>query len=82
MKKTYRKPLLVVERFAFSQTIANSCGDNVNIGEPTQGSKESCGWDIYGTKVFLDNLICDFPTEEFGGICYNAPEYGFNVFSS
>lgn len=82
MKKAYKKPLLIVERFSFSQNIANICGDNVNIGEPTQGSKETCGWDMYGTEIFMDPHICDLPTEELGGICYNAPEYGFNVFSS
>jgi hypothetical protein len=74
--------MLVIERFAFSQTIANGCGENVEIGEPTLASKEACGWDLFGTEIFMHDYICDFPTEELGGICYNAPEYGFNVFSS
>ncbi len=82
MKKSYKKPMLIVERFTFSQTIANMCGENLDFGQPTHETKETCGWDMFGTEVFMDDSVCDFPTEEFGGICYNAPEYGFNVFSS
>ena len=82
MKKTYKKPLLVVERFAFSQNIANICGDRVSLGSPNLASKETCGWDVFGSELFQSSYICDIPTEDLEGVCYNAPEGGYNIFGS
>lgn len=83
MKKTYRKPMLVVERFALSQTIAISCGKNVGVGKPNFESKEKCGWLIEGYEIFADMSVCDNPSEFFEGlICYNAPKGGLNIFAS
>ena len=83
MKKPYKKPVLCIERFTLTQTIAHNCGSNLDFGMGTMKDKTSCGWEIVpGTVIFLDWPICTIPTEEFDGICYNAPEGGYNVFNS
>ena len=82
MKRAYAKPVLCIERFTLTQTIARNCGDNLDFSMATHTTKESCGWDIGGIEIFVDSYICDFPVREWDGVCYNAPAGGFNVFSS
>lgn len=83
MKKVYEKPSLYVERFMLTQSIASGCSpSNPDFGVPTQTSQEVCGWDIYGIEIFADYNICDFPTEYFEGVCYNAPAGGFIAFTA
>lgn len=83
MKKVYEKPALYIERFTLAQTIASGCSpSNPDFGMPTQNSKEVCGWDIYGIEIFTNPIICDFPTEELSGVCYNAPDGGFSAFTA
>ena len=82
MKKVYEKPALYIERFMLTQSIASGCTpSNPDYGIPNQNSKEVCGWDIYGFEVFKDGNICDFPTDYFEGICYNAPYGGMTAFA-
>ena len=54
----------------------------LDFGEATQDSKEVCGWVIGNVEIFADLSICDNPSDYFEFICYNAPEGGFNIFSS
>lgn len=82
MKKSYEKPVLYIERFTLTQTIAHNCGENLNIGTATMTTKETCGWDVGPYEIFMDAQICDRPTKHFDGVCYNAPAGGYNVFNS
>lgn len=84
MKKAYQKPMLIVERFTLSQTIAHNCGKNLDFSMATHATIETCGWDVGGIEIFIDPMICDQPLEEdmFDFACYNAPEGGYNVFHS
>lgn len=83
MKKAYEKPLLYIERFTLTQTIAHNCGENLDFTMGTYATKETCGWDVGGIIIFMEgNPGCLFPTKEFGGVCYNAPGGGYNVFNS
>ena len=82
MKRVYEKPVLYIERFTLTQSIAHNCGYNLDFSMGTEKTKESCGWQVGAIEVFMDPMICDLPTEEFGGICYNAPAGGNNVFNS
>ena len=83
MKKVYEKPALYIERFMLTQSIASGCSpSNPDFGMPNQNSKEVCGWDIYGIEIFMDNNICDWPIEEFQGVCYNAPSGGMTAFAT
>ena len=82
MKRAYEKPALYIERFTLTQTIAHNCGDNLDFSMGTAKTKESCGWQVGTTEIFMDPNICEFPTEYFGGVCYNAPDGGYNVFNS
>lgn len=82
MKRVYGKPVLCIERFTLSQTIAHNCGENLDFSMATHGTKETCGWDIDGNEIFMNPLICDWPVKEWEGVCYNAPAGGLNVFNS
>lgn len=82
MKKAYTKPVLIVERFTLSQTIAHNCGKNLDFSMATLANKKDCGWNIGGIEVFMDTTICDVYVEEIDGVCHNAPEGGYNVFNS
>ena len=90
MKKTYVKPALVMESFMLSQNIAYNCGvpgGGTDLGSPTQGSKEICGWeDPLGRVFWLDsnNACTTTVNEDFtnGAVCYNNPGGGFTIFGS
>ena len=83
MKRVYEKPVLYIERFTLTQSIAHNCGDNLDFGMGTLKTKESCGWDVGGVVIFVEgNENCIFPTEYLEGVCYNAPDGGYNVFNS
>lgn len=83
MKKAYKKPVLLVECFTLSQTIAHNCGENLDFSMGTLKTKESCGWKIAeGTVLFIDRTNCNLIMDYFLGVCYNAPAGGFNIFQS
>ena len=82
MKRAYEKPVLYIERFTLTQTIAHNCGENLDFSMGTEKTKESCGWQVGAVEIFMDPTICDFPTEVFEGVCHHAPADGRNVFNS
>ena len=86
MKKTYKEPMMIVERFTLSQTIATGCGDLEQYGSPTLTRRANCAWDFFGaTTIFLEgNEQCLLQVEDgaFEGLCYNAPSAGLNLFHS
>lgn len=88
MKQNYIKPMIVIERFGLTQSVATGCGAAASntLGNPTQWSKSSCAWEVGGLLIFLDtmNVCADFKVkedEEVFGACYNNPE-GSMIFSS
>lgn len=82
MKKQYKKPVFCIERFVLTQTIAHNCGENLDFSMGTLKDKNSCGWIVGGIELFINPTICDYPMDEFLGVCYNAPAGGYNVFQS
>jgi hypothetical protein len=85
MKKAYKKPMMIVEWFTLSQTIATGCGENAfNWGTPKHERKAVCAWDLNdtGMLIFQDPNICELASEDWGVVCYNAPADGNNVFHS
>lgn len=74
-----------MEEFSLSEHIAY-CGALHNgnpFGEPALKSKDSCGWKVpvWGV-IFTAKPTCDKVTQEYQGICYNAPSEGNMVFGS
>ena len=82
MKKAYNKPLLIVERFALSQTIATGCGENVE-GKPLNTRTYNCAWDMGGVIILQTTEICrDNASDVWEIACYNAPEPSMSIFHS
>ena len=90
MSKKYNKPILQIEYFALSQSVALGCGAphwDEMMGGPAHWSKKTCGWrDDLGTVYWLDTTICETETpidySPIEGVCYNEPNGGYPVFSS
>jgi len=86
MKKTYKKPIAIIENFSLATSIAGDCETKTNMP-----SNNSCGLDFSGVTVFMqdmggcaggievDNLGGD---GEFNGICYHVPTGDNNLFNS
>ena len=83
MKANYTKPMLAVEFFSLTQTVARDCGgsipkDQLNFGDPNQ-----CAWDLGGgMTVFTVPPNCKINGENMGYGCYNKPSEGNYVFRS
>lgn len=91
MKQKYEKPMILIERFTMTQSIAGMCsiGDSDEWGMPNSTSKDTCGWtmpDGY-TTIWTSSVgngcgIAMGPEDEFMGVCYNNPDGGLTVFGS
>ena len=91
MKKAYIKPVVYMEKFDLSQSIAAGCGavaGGSSLGKPAHWSKETCGWNLgnmilwaESTGNCTDIIEIDEPVENIG-ICYNNPSGGSSIFSS
>lgn len=85
MKQKYTKPVLVIESFTLSQSIAHNCGKNLDFTQATTKTVETCGWNtgFPNEIVFMvPNNGCNVEDEDFDGVCYNNPSAGINVFNS
>lgn len=88
MKEMYVKPLICVESFALTQTIARSCGDThqSTLGQSKHADENTCAWDIGGYTIFYDATYCEDddpgPIDEIEGYCYNNPDGGVTLFAS
>lgn len=88
MKKTYTKPRVAIENFVLTQNIAVSCGykDEDFLGWPTQGDKESCGWNNgIGEVYWTEKPACSgnySPDLVIGEVCYNSPAGVATIFAS
>ena len=81
MKNTYTKPILVMESFVMSQSIAHNCGDSLDFSQATLKYKSTCGWDSGVGIVFTEtNTVCKLVDGE--AVCYNNPDGGINIFNS
>ena len=86
MKKTYKKPMMIVERFTLSQTIATGCGDLEQYGSPTLTRMANCAWDFNGAfLLFLEgnnNCVHQIEDGTIDGLCYNGPSPSMSLFHS
>ena len=93
MKAKYTKPVLHMETFSLSQSVATNCGaaHSSTLGGPTWGDATNCVWKLSEYETyFLMGSSCtiEFTSEEantpgiFENMCYNNPTPGQSIFSS
>ena len=86
MKQTYSKPVLNIEDFKLSQTVAWGCGGEIDYENVNFNSHEYCGYRFDdGTVYFIDKKVCNDTTlgdSILGVVCYNNPEGGYALFRS
>ena len=89
MKEIYTKPVLHIETFRLSQSIANSC--NVppavqsTVSRANMWYRSTCGWAVGDTVMWLEGTACNYPLgvdDEVNGYCYNNPSAGLSIFHS
>lgn len=82
MKKTYSKPVIVLESFSMSTSIAAGCEAIIDTSLGGQ-----CGLDFGKYTVFLEDVNgCDREVidgnNEFNNLCYHVPTSDNNLFNS
>lgn len=93
MKKTYVKPIVTFESFAFSSNIAAGCsainGIQAESSSPpcaaygTQSSPENgCLFINGGAILFLDAPCVDIPQDDKHDTCYHVPTDATRMFMS
>ena len=90
MKQVYTKPVLMMETFNLTQTIAAGCGAAAGgntLGRPAQWSKSTCGWDLGNEILWAENTDANCNSylsvdEDVNGLCYNNPGGGNSIFGS
>ena len=83
MKANYTKPLLNVELFSLTQSIARDCADNIPKEQFNFNDPGRCAWDLGGGHtVFIDEKVCNINGEDMGYGCYNNPSEGNYIFRS
>lgn len=90
MKQLYTKPVLMMEHFTLTQTVASGCGavpGGNTTGRPAHWSKSTCGWEVGSDIIWVEgaNSNCNFDwgvDDEIEGICYNNPGGGNSIFTS
>ncbi len=94
MKKTYGKPMVSFEDFAFSSNIAASCGTNIGIhaqsssdctayGTFSDGS--NCTFVENGVTIFLDFAMgCLATPQDYNpdNLCYHTADAAVRMFMS
>ena len=86
MKKQYEKPMVHMEHFSLSQSVATACGvsHDSTLGHPTYADPFTCGWDSGLGITWVKEGICnDFagPDDSIEIGCYNNPNGGTSIFS-
>ena len=83
MKANYTKPLLAVELFSLTQSIARDCADNIPKSQINTNDIANCAWDLGGgTTVFISEPNCKINGEQMEYACYNNPSEGNYIFRS
>ncbi len=75
MKKTYQKPMIVIEDFTVSEVIAAGCGMVATL------KGDECylgGTSLEGSGLFLASENCEVPFDKleagWDGICYHTQQ--------
>lgn len=79
MKKTYKKPAIIVERFELSQNVAD-CTWNMNYSD--NGTCIGDGSDKRLPMLFSEGLNCSLYPEAVEDYCYTNSQSGKNIFLS
>ena len=83
MKASYSKPLLAIETFMLTQTVARDCSDSIPKEQVTSNDIANCVWDLGGgMTVFVGGKTCDLDGDQMGIVCYNNPSEGNFIFKS
>ena len=83
MKAKYTKPMLTVEMFTPTQSIARDCGGSIPKDQLNLSDPGTCVWDLGGgTTVFIAGTNCVLDGESMGYGCYNNPSEGNYIFRS
>lgn len=80
MKKTYSKPMVIIEDFSLQTSISASC----ELDTPLPSLAENCGYPTKGGVVFIEGTQCTtYPPEgAYNGFCYHVPTDTSNLFNS
>ena len=83
MKKVYKKPMIVIEEFSLTQTVAQGCSDTIPKENLTNNNINTCVWELGGGEtVFVYPATCTMDGEEMGMACYNNPSEDKRIFRS
>lgn len=83
MKANYIKPMLSLEMFSLSQSVARDCADSIPKNQLNFNDPGRCVWDLGGgTTVFVAGSNCVLDGEQMGFACYNNPSEGNYIFRS
>lgn len=89
MRADYEKPMVYIDDFTVSQSIAAGCGavaGGNTLGKPTHWDKTTCGWNNGVDVLWTDaNQECHEKVPDYAevdGVCYNNPGGGNSIFSS
>lgn len=82
MKKTYKKPVAIIENFSLSTNIAGNC--EVKTNTPSEGN---CAYPLRtGENIFFSSIanVCTTHEDdgEYNGLCYHVPNEAKNLFNS
>lgn len=82
MKANYTKPLLAMEMFSLTQTIARDCADSIPEGRVDFNDPTKCVWHLDNNVSVFVQGTCMFDGEKLGYACYNNPSEGNYIFRS
>ena len=83
MKANYTKPLLAMELFSLTQTVARDCADSIPEDRVDFNDPNRCVWHVNAfTTVFVLGTNCKLDGEAMGYACYNNPSEGNYIFRS
>ena len=89
MKKTYVKPIVTFESFAFSSNIAAGCGavngihaEGTCLAFGTHGDVSNCQFINGGAIIFLETPCKDIPQDDKHDTCYHVPTDATRMFMS
>ena len=90
MKEKYVKPVIMIERFSLTQSIAVACGSSVvnPLAKHNHSDAFSCAWIMPEGSVFTNadhgcvDIEPDPDNVDFWNYCYNNPTADMLMFGS
>lgn len=82
MKEKYMKPLMSLELFSLTQTVAGTCTANIPKDQFNSNDPYGCQMLWGDMNVFMPNTGCMLDGNLFDGFCYNNPTEDQIVFRS